>query len=122
MTWKLAVASRGTRCAVALPVAFSVARVATAALRLQVNIKSLNKREIERVMAEIRFLKTLKHDCLIKFFSAFSKDDDRIIFITELMTSGTLHECVARVGVLGLRSLVSRRFLTLLWCSRACGR
>jgi serine/threonine protein kinase len=57
----------------------------------QVNIKALSAKEIDRGMAEIRFLKTLKHECLIKLFSAFSKDD-RIIFITELMTSGTLHE------------------------------
>ena len=58
----------------------------------QINIAGLNDREIKRVVDEIRLLKKLKHPYLIKFDSAFTKGSDRIIFITELMTSGTLQE------------------------------
>lgn len=64
----------------------------TTHLIAQVNIKSMAPKELDRLLAEIKFLKTLRNDCLIKFFGAFSKGGDRIIFITELMTSGTLAE------------------------------
>jgi hypothetical protein len=65
----------------------------------QINIAGLNDREIKRVVDEIRLLKKLKHPYLIKFDSAFTKGSDRIIFITELMTSGTLQECVQGVSM-----------------------
>ena len=63
--------------------------------RVQINIKGLKDREIQRVVDEIKLMRTLKHPLLIKFYSAFTKGSDRIVFITELMTSGTLHEYVA---------------------------
>ncbi len=61
------------------------------ARRDQVNIRRLPEREIQRVTSEIKLLRTLKHPALIKIYSAFQKGD-RIIFITELMTSGTLQQ------------------------------
>ena len=63
--------------------------------RVQFNITGLKDREINRVIDESKLMRTLKHPLLIKFYSAFSMGSDRIVLITELMTSGTLHEYVS---------------------------
>ena len=119
MTWKLAVVWRGMRCgtganrpphAVVVLVESLFVRVLPSLgrprvgllfvwRRMQINIKGLKDREIQRVVDEIKLLKTLKHPSLIKFYTAFTKGSDRIIFITELMTSGTLQEYVAPARV-----------------------
>jgi serine/threonine protein kinase len=45
------------------------------------------------VLKEVNFLRTLRHPNLIKFFGAWlSEDKTKVIFITELMSSGTLKE------------------------------
>lgn len=46
-----------------------------------------------RVLKEVKFLSTLRHPNLINFFGAWmSQDKAKVIFITELMGSGTLKQ------------------------------
>lgn len=48
------------------------------------------------VLNEITLLKQLRHANLIAFYGAWvNKEAEKVVFITELMSSGTLKECVS---------------------------
>jgi WNK lysine deficient protein kinase len=57
-----------------------------------VDISKWNASQRARVLKEINFLRTLKHENLIKFFGAWMKDKGTVVFVTELMGSGTLKQ------------------------------
>ena len=62
----------------------------------EVNIKMYGPRERKRILNEITLLKQLSHQNLIAFYGAWvNKEKEKVVFITELMSSGTLKECVA---------------------------
>ena len=59
----------------------------------EISLKGLGEKERKRIINEMTLLKTMQHPCLIKFYFAWvNKSDQKVIFITELMTSGTLRE------------------------------
>lgn len=59
----------------------------------EVNIAGYHHKERKRILNEVALLKRLVHTNLIKFFGAWiNKEKEQIIFVTELMSSGTLKE------------------------------
>jgi len=49
----------------------------------------------QRVVQEMKILQTLNHPSIIHFFSSFlSKETESVVFITEMMASGTLKEFI----------------------------
>ena len=55
-----------------------------------------NKEERDRLFAEIRVLKALKHKNIMSFYDSwYDAKTYTVNFITELFTSGTLRQCVA---------------------------
>jgi serine/threonine protein kinase len=50
---------------------------------------SVGKKQIE---SEIDLLQGLVHPSIIQFYGHFRGENDRLVFITEMMTSGTLKE------------------------------
>ncbi len=60
----------------------------------------ISPRLIYRILNEIALLKQLQHTNLIAFYGAWvSKDKDKVVFITELMSSGTLKEFCTRYPI-----------------------
>jgi serine/threonine protein kinase len=54
-----------------------------------------NNDDLERLRSEVRLLKTLKHKNVIKFYNSWlDKKNNKINFITEVFTSGTLRQFV----------------------------
>ena len=63
----------------------------------QVRVSELvsNKEERDRLFAEIRVLKQLKHKNIMTFYDSWLDQKTYCVnFITELFTSGTLRQCV----------------------------
>eukprot|EP01138_Halocafeteria_seosinensis_P015817 gb/GECG01016142.1/.p1 GENE.gb/GECG01016142.1/~~gb/GECG01016142.1/.p1 ORF type:complete len:345 (+),score=47.46 gb/GECG01016142.1/:1-1035(+) len=59
----------------------------------EVNIAGYHQKERKRILNEVALLKRLVHTNLINFFGAWiNKEKEQIIFVTELMSSGTLKE------------------------------
>lgn len=59
----------------------------------EVNIKAYGQRERKRIMNEVMLLRTLLHPNLISFYGGWvNKEAEKVVFITELMSSGTLKE------------------------------
>jgi WNK lysine deficient protein kinase len=62
----------------------------------EVLLKRYGQRERKRIMNEVTMLRTLSHPNLISFYGAFvkkdNKEDEKVVFITELMSSGTLKD------------------------------
>jgi len=59
----------------------------------EIGIRNMTTKECDRVLNEMKLLKLLSHRCLITLFAAWV--DDRaltVVFITDLMSSGTLRE------------------------------
>ena len=49
------------------------------------------KSERARVVAEIRLLASIHHDKIINFFGTwFDKENEKVVFITEIVTAGNL--------------------------------
>jgi WNK lysine deficient protein kinase len=66
----------------------------------EVNIKSYGQKERKRIMNEIMLLRTLSHGNLISFYGGWvNKDAEKVIFVTELMSSGTLKEFAAKYPI-----------------------
>ena len=63
----------------------------------QIKFEKLKQNEVGRLADEIRILSSLNHSNIINFFDFYiDEEKKRIIFITELMTSGTLRQFVLR--------------------------
>lgn len=57
----------------------------------EISIKNLQARDKKRILNEMKLLKTMQHPCLITFYGAWvNKETEKVVFITELMSSGTL--------------------------------
>ena len=58
-----------------------------------VDIRKLPKMFRKRVSEEVRLLKQVDHPNIIRFDGAWANSDgDSVVFITEIVTSGTLKE------------------------------
>lgn len=58
-----------------------------------VNIKNLPKEEKKRIMNEVRLLQHLEHKNLVQFHGSWvNRDKEEVIFVTEIMQSGSLME------------------------------
>lgn len=66
----------------------------------QLRLDGLNKRDVNGILSEIRILESLRNDNIINLFHSWtSKGKDgkeRILFITEHMTSGTLKSYIRK--------------------------
>ncbi|KAH9314359.1 hypothetical protein KI387_022986, partial [Taxus chinensis] len=61
----------------------------------QINVKDVLRTpdDLQRIYSEVHLLKSLKHKSIIKFYSSWVDEEaQKINFITELFTSGTLRE------------------------------
>ena len=67
-----------------------------------VNVRNLPKREKQRIVSEIRLLKDLgKNDHIIEFISTWTnRERGEVIFITEMMNSGSLKDFIMRVQLI----------------------
>ncbi|KAJ3105844.1 Serine/threonine-protein kinase wnk3 [Phlyctochytrium planicorne] len=67
----------------------------------RLRVDHLRKQDAQRILSEIRILQSLRNDNIINLFAAWSSPSgvdgrERVIFITELMTSGTLKSYLRR--------------------------
>ncbi len=75
----------------------------------QVRVNNLNDQETGKLLGEIELLRSLKHPNIIDFHDAWTTPDNNyVIFITELMSSGTLRQYISRVK--RVRRQVVRKF------------
>lgn len=61
----------------------------------QINVKDVlrSPEDLQRIYSEVHLLKTLKHKSIIKFYTSWvDEETQKINFITEMFTSGTLRE------------------------------
>ena len=66
----------------------------------EVNIKMYAPKERKRILNEVTLLKKLSHPNLIAFYGAWvNKESEKVVFITELMSSGTLKEFCAKYPI-----------------------
>ena len=66
----------------------------------EIDSRNLPRAATRRLMSEVRLLQTLNHPRLIDFHTAWVTPTG-VVLITELVTSGTLKECVAVASVCG---------------------
>ncbi|RKP19856.1 kinase-like protein, partial [Rozella allomycis CSF55] len=65
----------------------------------QLTVENLNRRDAQQILSEIQILQSLRNENIINFYHSWidvSEGKERIYFITELMTSGTLSSYVKR--------------------------
>lgn len=63
-----------------------------------IKLRRLPKGEKKRILEEINLIKNLKHDNIIHFISAWVvREREEIIFITELVTGGSLRRYLKRI-------------------------
>eukprot|EP00965_Chrysotila_dentata_P229669 6197309-Pleurochrysis_carterae.AAC.2 len=61
----------------------------------QVNLDRMGETVMSQIYREIGILKSLKHQNILTFFNYFDVPKKKqLVFITEIMTSGTLKQCV----------------------------
>ena len=59
----------------------------------EVSIKSYSKKDRERILYEIKLLRTLRHPNLLAYYGGWMvREHEKIVFVTEIMSSGTLRE------------------------------
>ncbi|KAL0213377.1 hypothetical protein RCL1_007003 [Eukaryota sp. TZLM3-RCL] len=62
-----------------------------------IRISHLGEKERERLMLEVDVLKSITHPNIIECYAHWN-DENHLVFITELMTSGTLRKYLTKVG------------------------
>lgn len=66
----------------------------------EVNIRAYGKKERARIMNEIMLLRTLSHPNLISFYGGWvNKESEKVVFVTELMSSGTLKDFTSKYPI-----------------------
>ncbi|KAF9188420.1 hypothetical protein BGZ51_000584 [Haplosporangium sp. Z 767] len=62
----------------------------------QLRIDHLTKREAQKILSEIEILQSIRNDHIINFYASWStkapNGGERVVFVTELMSSGTLKQ------------------------------
>ncbi|KAI9081444.1 hypothetical protein K1719_036590 [Acacia pycnantha] len=59
--------------------------------------------DLQRLYSEVHLLSTLKHQCIIKFFTSWIDIENKTFnFITEMFTSGTLRDVIDNPGTLNV--------------------
>ncbi|KAI9231380.1 MAG: kinase-like domain-containing protein, partial [Podila humilis] len=62
----------------------------------QLRIDHLSKKEAQKILSEIEILQSIRNDHIINFYASWStkapNGGERIVFVTELMSSGTLKQ------------------------------
>ena len=70
----------------------------------QVNIGPLPPSEKKRIISEVRILEKVQHENIIKFFGSwYDKPKATVVFITEIVTAGTLKSFMQKVKRARLR-------------------
>jgi serine/threonine protein kinase len=74
----------------------------------KLNIQRLTNQDTERVMNEVNILRSIQHPNIINLFAGWEVRDERgrvrgAHFITELMTSGTLKQYIAKVKTIKVK-------------------
>lgn len=63
-----------------------------------INLKRLPKQDRIRIKSEIDLIKKLEHKNIIHFISAwFNKEKEEVVFITEMITGGSLRKYVKKI-------------------------
>ncbi|KAL1925098.1 uncharacterized protein VTP21DRAFT_4752 [Calcarisporiella thermophila] len=66
----------------------------------QLRVDHMNRKDAKKILAEIEILESLRNENIINFFASWISHDpdgrERVIFITELMTSGTLKQYIRK--------------------------
>ncbi|KAF9404212.1 Serine/threonine-protein kinase wnk4, partial [Podila epigama] len=62
----------------------------------QLRIDHLSKKEAQKILSEIEILQSIRNEHIINFYASWSakapNGGERIVFVTELMSSGTLKQ------------------------------
>jgi len=63
----------------------------------QVSMDRVGEQEKAQIHKEVEILKSLSHKNILTFFAYFDiPDTNQLVFVTEIMTSGTLKQCAPR--------------------------
>eukprot|EP00127_Corallochytrium_limacisporum_P001765 Clim_evm19s78 gene=Clim_evmTU19s78 len=80
----------------------------------EVVCRDFSEAERQRFLEEVDILRSLRHDNIIRFYDAWertSKNGHRVIFATELMTSGTLKQYIRKSSAVRIKVVRS-------WCKQ----
>ena len=73
----------------------------------EMKLERLTSSEANRLEDEVKLLQTLRHKNVVRFFGSWNKGLETKIFITELMTAGTLKQFLRKTGKVKPRVLQS---------------
>ena len=66
----------------------------------EVNTRSYGKKDMRRIMNEVTLLKTLSHPNLLAYYGGWANTaEQKVVFVTELMSSGTLKEFCSKYPI-----------------------
>jgi WNK lysine deficient protein kinase len=69
-----------------------------------INLTTLPENDRNRIKSEINLIRNLKHKNILHFISGWqNKDKNEVVFITEMITGGTLREYIKRNNITKLR-------------------
>ncbi|KAK3825618.1 MAG: kinase-like domain-containing protein [Benniella sp.] len=81
----------------------------------QLRIDHLTKKEAQKILSEIEILQSIRNDHIINFYASWStkapNGGERIVFVTELMSSGTLKQYLKKTLLGSLKPKVLKS-----WC------
>ncbi len=75
--------------------------------------------ERKRIKTEVKLLKDIEHKNVIKYFNSWvDREKEQIIFITEIMSSGSLKEYVCMRIRLSIHNMILHLFGALVTCGK----
>ena len=75
--------------------------------------------ERKRIKTEVKLLKDIEHKNVIKYFNSWvDREKEQIIFITEIMSSGSLKEYVCMRIRLSIHNMILHLFGVLVTCGK----
>ena len=75
--------------------------------------------ERKRIKTEVKLLKDIEHKNVIKYFNSWvDREKEQIIFITEIMSSGSLKEYVCMRIRLSIYNMILHLFGVLVTCGK----
>ncbi|KAI8360077.1 kinase-like domain-containing protein [Mortierella sp. GBAus27b] len=81
----------------------------------QLRIDHLTKKEAQKILSEIEILQSIRNDHIINFYASWStkapNGGERVVFVTELMSSGTLKQYLKKTLLGSLKPKVLKS-----WC------
>jgi len=84
-----------------------------------VKLNRVPPNERKRIKTEVKLLKDIEHKNVIKYFNSWvDREKEQIIFITEIMSSGSLKEYVCMRIRLSIHNMILHLFGALVTCGK----